>query len=92
MHEIRTWVDPHEGLCDGYCVTCGWTFVNKTELSAVVAVDHHQIETMPNPRDRLLFLRVLIPANVVDHEAKMQIIKAINLHTDCGITGIPFWG
>jgi len=74
------------------CESCDWYSWHQTEMSAVVAADHHGIMNQPNPRDRLMFLRVLIPPNVSDENAKRQIVKAVNLHTDCGVTGIPFWG
>jgi hypothetical protein len=68
------------------CHTCDWEKRHRSEISAMVAADHHRVMTQPNARDRLVFLRLLIPYELTDWQAVVQVVAAIRDHTDVGVT------
>lgn len=88
MHDVRVYRMGHMWISQ--CGTCGWFQRNKLEMSATVAADHHVVMNQPNPRDRLVFIRVLIPAYITDQQALEYIVNRVSEQRDLGIIGIPF--
>lgn len=91
MHKTGSAPNPDSGTWFAFCETCNWISEGLGELSAGVAADHHMIEMAHrrNPRDRFMMMRVQVPPDMSDEKAMMQIVSAINLHTDCGVINIP---